>query len=182
MCCGGPAGYAGTVLAHRTRRNAGDGVPYAARWFTFHKTGPASSKHVIPRPKAVGISRHRSADRSIPAGDCHVAWRLLAMTEVVGGWFHRCAAAVRQDMRARCLRIAPDGTPGTVFPTPIVGQCHIVQDQLPTSMSFRGRRPHPRVASLAPSGQFTFWESPGTAVQIAAFPQEIATSPGGSSQ
>ena len=29
------------------------------------------------------------------------------------------------------------------------------------SLSFRGAT-HPRVASLAPSGQFTFWESPGT--------------------
>jgi len=110
MCCGGPAGYAGTMLTHRTRRNAGDGVPYADCWTMSHSTGPTSNKHVIPRPKAapqgglscpfgaihlLGISRHRSADRSIPAGDCHVAWRLLAMTEMVGGWFHRCAAADR---------------------------------------------------------------------------------------
>ena len=28
-------------------------------------------------------------------------------------------------------------------------------------LSLRGRRPHPRVASLAPAGQFTFWQSPG---------------------
>ena len=39
----------------------------------------------------------------------------------------------------------------------------------------RSEATHPRVASLAPSGQFTFWESPGTAYKSAAFYQEIAT-------
>ena len=120
MCCVGPATFAGTVLAHRTRRNAGDGVPYAACWIAFHNAGSRSNTHVIPRAKPVGISWHRSAECYVPAGDCHVALRLLAMTEVVGSWFHRCVAAVPHHLRARCLRTAPDGTPGTAFPTPRV--------------------------------------------------------------
>jgi len=95
MCCVGPATFAGTVLTHRTRRNAGDGVPYADCWTMLHSTGPSFNKHVIPRPKAVGISRHRSGECYIPAGDCHVACRLLAMTVVADGWFHRCGAVVR---------------------------------------------------------------------------------------
>jgi len=73
MCCGGPVGHAGTMLTHRTRRNAGDGVPYAPCRSLLQTIGPASIKHVIPRPKAVGISRHRSANSYIPAGDCRVA-------------------------------------------------------------------------------------------------------------
>ena len=47
--------------------------------------------------------------------------------------------------------------------------------QGPKSVIPRSGATHPRVASLAPSGQFTFWESPGTALVIAAFYQEIAT-------
>ena len=34
---------------------------------------------------------------------------------------------------------------------------------------------HPRVASLAPSGQFTFWQSPATELQICTAYQEIPT-------
>ena len=32
---------------------------------------------------------------------------------------------------------------------------------------------HPRVASLAPSGQFTFWESPGRALNVAPGPGRL---------
>ena len=39
----------------------------------------------------------------------------------------------------------------------------------------RSEATHPRVASLAPSGQFTFWESPGTRSKFALRLQEIAT-------
>ena len=100
----------------------------------------------------VGISRHRSAECNVPAGDCHVAWRLLAMTVMAGGWFHRCVASVRQHLRARCLRTAPEGTPGTAFPTPIVGQCRMVQECVPTTMSYRARRARRSVLFPAPEG------------------------------
>ena len=53
-------------------------------------------------------------------------------------------------------------------------------NRVPFSVSLRGRRPHPRVASLAPLGQFTSWQSPGarsvSTVQFGGSYRGIATS------
>ena len=53
-------------------------------------------------------------------------------------------------------------------PPGVSGPRHQKKDQVRFSMSLRGRRPHPRVASLGPSGQFTFWQSASPAVLCTA--------------
>ena len=45
-------------------------------------------------------------------------------------------------------------------------------NRVPFSVSLRGRRPHPRVASLAPLGQFTSWQSPGRGLPCCLKPEK----------
>jgi len=61
--------------------------------------------------------------------------------EVADGWCFWICYGGQVTLRARCRRTAPVGTPGTAFPTLCVGRCCRRTSHLPSSMSFRGRKP-----------------------------------------
>ena len=80
----------------------------------------------------------------------------------------RLVAMIRSAYRTVRLTTAYKTTKGTAKAVPFLflSPVQYIGKDCRLPLSLRGRRPHPRVASLAPSGQFTFWQSPGTRCDI----------------